>query len=307
MQKFLAELDTPRENQVVISGIGCSSRFPYYMNTYGFHTLHGRAPTVATGVKVANPDLTVWLITGDGDGLSIGGNHLMHLIRRNVNINVLLFNNRVYGLTKGQYSPTSEAGMVTKTSPLGSLEQPINPVSFALGVEATFVARTMDSNPKHMLEVFRAAEAHRGCSFVEILQNCVIFNDKTWDGITNKKVRNENLLFLEDGKPLIFGANGNKAIVKTGDQPTVQTADEDGGGIENALIHHVADAPSSYTHMLSRMHGPELPTPVGVLRASPSRPVYEDALHAQLDYAMESQGKGDLQELLYGSGSWEVE
>jgi len=205
IQKTFPDLGIPKENFVVISGIGCSSRFPYYMETFGFHTIHGRAPSVATGVKVANPDLSVWMITGDGDGLSIGGNHLLHILRRNLNINILLFNNQVYGLTKGQYSPTSSVGMKTKSTPMGSFDHPVNPIQFALGAEATFVARTVDTNPKHMVETFKAAQAHQGTSFVEIFQNCVIFNKDVWEGIYGRDSRDEQILYLEEGKPLLFG------------------------------------------------------------------------------------------------------
>jgi 2-oxoglutarate/2-oxoacid ferredoxin oxidoreductase subunit beta len=221
LQRTLPELGIPKENYVVVSGIGCSSRFPYYMNTYGFHTIHGRAPTVATGVKVANPDLSVWMITGDGDGLSIGGNHLMHVLRRNVNINILLFNNRVYGLTKGQYSPTSPVGTKTKTTPMGSIDNPLNPILFALGAEATFIARTIDTNPKHMMETFKAAHEHQGVSFIEILQNCVIFNDKTWDPVYGRENRDNNLLHLEAGQPMVFGKEEKKGIVWNGSQPEI--------------------------------------------------------------------------------------
>ncbi len=224
LQRTLPELGIKREDFVIISGIGCSSRFPYYMQTYGFHTIHGRAPTVATGVKVANPDLSVWLVTGDGDGLSIGGNHLLHLLRRNLNVTVLLFNNRIYGLTKGQYSPTSPEGTKTKTTPTGSIDHPLNPLLFALGAEATFIARTIDNNPKHMVETFKAAHEHQGVSFVEILQNCVIFNDGAWDGVYSKETRDDHLLKLEAGKPLLFGKNNEKGIRLNGLVPEVVDA-----------------------------------------------------------------------------------
>ena len=212
VQRTLPDLGVPKEKFVVVSGIGCSSRFPYYMNTYGFHTIHGRAPTVATGVKVANPDLSVWMITGDGDGLSIGANHLLHLLRRNLDINVLLFNNRIYGLTKGQYSPTSEVGKRTKSTPTGSVDYPVNPLLFALGSEATFIARTTDTDQKHMVETFKAAQAHKGTSFIEVFQNCVIFNNKTFDSVTGRDVRNDQIMFLEEGKPLVYGEGNSKGI-----------------------------------------------------------------------------------------------
>ena len=212
MQKVLPELGIAKENIVFISGIGCSSRFPYYMNTYGIHSIHGRAPTLATGLKIANPDLSVWVITGDGDGLSIGGNHLLHTLRRDIDINIILFNNRIYGLTKGQYSPTSPQGKVTKSSPMGSLEQPLNPLSVAIGAEATFVARTIDTNVKHMAETLKRAAAHKGTSFVEIYQNCVIFNDKAFGYATDSKTKVDNVLELENGKPMIFGKDQDKGI-----------------------------------------------------------------------------------------------
>jgi 2-oxoglutarate ferredoxin oxidoreductase subunit beta len=212
MQKVLPELGIAKEKIVFISGIGCSSRFPYYMNTYGIHSIHGRAPTLATGLKIANPDLSVWIITGDGDGLSIGGNHLLHTLRRNIDVNIILFNNRIYGLTKGQYSPTSPRGTRTKSSPMGSLEQPLNPLSVAIGAEATFIARTVDTNIKHLAETLRRAAAHKGTSFVEIYQNCVIFNDKAFAYATDSKVKEENVLILEHGQPMIFGKNRDKGI-----------------------------------------------------------------------------------------------
>ena len=212
MQKVLPDLGIPKENIVFISGIGCSSRFPYYMNTYGIHSIHGRAPTLATGLKIANPDLSVWVITGDGDGLSIGGNHLLHALRRNIDVNIILFNNRIYGLTKGQYSPTSLPGHKTKSSPMGSLEQSFNPLSVAIGAEATFVARTVDTNVKHMAETLKRAAAHKGTSFVEIYQNCVIFNDKAFGYATDSQTKEENVLMLDHGQPMIFGKNSDKGI-----------------------------------------------------------------------------------------------
>jgi 2-oxoglutarate/2-oxoacid ferredoxin oxidoreductase subunit beta len=301
LQRTLPELGVPRENFVIISGIGCSSRFPYYMQTYGFHTIHGRAPTVATGVKVANPDLSVWLVTGDGDGLSIGGNHLMHLLRRNLNVTVLLFNNRIYGLTKGQYSPTSPEGTRTKTTPGGSIDHPLNPLLFALGAEATFIARTIDNNPKHMVETFKAAHEHQGVSFVEILQNCVIFNDATWDPVYAKENRDEQMLFLEPGKPLLFGKNKEKGIRLNGLMPEIVDATA-----PDVLIHQPDHPSPLYSQMLASLGMPDFPTPVGVVRRI-QRPTYESLVHEQVAQAKAKKGNGTWQELLHGSSTWTVE
>lgn len=305
VQRTLPELGIPREKFVVVSGIGCSSRFPYYMNTYGFHTIHGRAPTVATGVKVANPELSVWMITGDGDGLSIGANHLLHLLRRNLDINVLLFNNRIYGLTKGQYSPTSEVGKKTKSTPLGSVDHPINPLLFALGSEATFVARTSDTDMKHMVETFKAAQAHKGTSFVEVFQNCVIFNDKTFAPVTSRDSKDDQVLVLEEGQPLVFGANRDKGIRLNGLDPEVVSI---GDGIdENDLwVHDPKCSNLAYANLLAQMTYPSFPTPIGVIRQLDGRETYEDALSQQVSLA-QSKGEGNLQELLTGRNSWVVE
>ena len=305
VQRTLPELGIPREQFVVVSGIGCSSRFPYYMNTYGFHTIHGRAPTVATGVKVANPDLSVWMITGDGDGLSIGANHLLHLLRRNLDINVLLFNNRIYGLTKGQYSPTSEVGKKTKSTPLGSVDHPINPWLFALGSEATFVARTTDTDMKHMVETFKQAQAHKGTSFVEVFQNCVIFNNKTFDTVTSRDVKEDQVLSLEEGKPLIFGANRDKGIRLNGLDPEVVTLG-DGIGQDDLLVHQPKNSNSTYANILAQMTYPAFPTPVGVLRQLDGRETYEDALIQQIEHAQFGTEE-NLQQLLTGKNSWVVE
>ena len=300
LQRTLPELGIPRENYVIISGIGCSSRFPYYMRTYGFHTIHGRAPSVATGVKVANPDLSVWLVTGDGDGLSIGGNHLLHLLRRNLDVTVLLFNNRIYGLTKGQYSPTSPVGTRTKTTPSGSIDNPLNPILFALGAEATFIARTIDNNPKHMVETFKAAHAHKGVSFVEILQNCVIFNDGAWDPIYAKENRELNVLPLEAGKPLLFGKNKDKGIRLNGLVPEiVDSTDPD-------ILVHQPDHPSPlYSQMLATFGLPDFPTPIGVIRRI-ERPTYESLVQEQVDAAQAKRGEGTWKELLHGNSTWTV-
>lgn len=306
LQRTLPELGIPKENYVVVSGIGCSSRFPYYMNTYGFHTIHGRAPTVATGVKVANPDLSVWMITGDGDGLSIGGNHLMHTLRRNVDINILLFNNRVYGLTKGQYSPTSPVGTKTKTTPMGSIDNPLNPILFALGAEATFIARTIDTNPKHMMQTFKAAHAHQGVSFVEILQNCVIFNDKTWNPVYGRQNRDDNLLHLQAGEPMVFGKEEKKGIVWNGSQPEIISLGDSTPEEKNVMVH-TPDRPGSlYTAMLAEMTFPNFPTPIGVLRKV-EKPTYDAQINQQVDEAIDQRdGKADLQELINGANTWKV-
>jgi 2-oxoglutarate ferredoxin oxidoreductase subunit beta len=306
LQRTFPELGIPREKFVLISGIGCSSRFPYYMETYGFHTIHGRAPAVATGVKVANPDLSVWVITGDGDGLSIGGNHLLHLLRRNINVNVLLFNNRIYGLTKGQYSPTSPMGTRTKTTPLGSIDSPIDPVLFALGSKSSFIARTIDNNPKHMIETFKAAHAHPGVSFVEILQNCVIFNDGAWDGIYSKDNRDDHLLFLEEGKPLLFGKNKDKGIVLHGLYPRAVPVGDGGVPVEDVLVHQPNHESPVYVRMLALLDPPRLPVPIGVLRRR-ELPTYETQVLAQCEAARKKKGHGSLRELLHGDSTWVVE
>lgn len=306
IQRTFPELGVPKEKFVVVSGIGCSSRFPYYVNTYGFHTVHGRAPTVATGVKVANPELSVWMITGDGDGLSIGGNHLLHLLRRNPDVNVLLFNNRIYGLTKGQYSPTSEVGKRTKSTPAGSVDYPVNPLLFALGSEATFVARTSDTDMKHMVETFKAAHAHKGTSFVEIFQNCVIFNNKTWEPVTGRENRDEQSLVLEEGKPLVFGAERNKGIRLNGLDPEVVTLGEDGVGEDDLLVHNPKTANPAYASLLAQMAYPAFPTPFGILRQLEGRETYEDAVHDQIT-AAKTKSEGELQSLLTGNDSWLVE
>ncbi len=303
IQRTLPDVGVDREDVVFVSGIGCSSRFPYYMNTFGVHSIHGRAPTVATGLLLANPDLTVFVITGDGDGLSIGGNHLLHACRRNLNVNIILFNNRIYGLTKGQYSPTSEPGHRTKSSPMGSVEQALNPISIALAAEATFVARSVDVQSKHLSEVIQAAVAHQGVSFVEVYQNCNIFNDKTWEDITDREHRDERQLLLEHGKPMIFGAERDKGIRVRGMVPEVVSLSEVD---ESEILVHDAEADSSHlAFMLSRMQHPEMPVPMGVFRAV-QRPVYSEAVLAQVEQAKAQRGAGDLRELYYASETWTV-
>jgi 2-oxoglutarate ferredoxin oxidoreductase subunit beta len=302
MQKVLPELGIPKENIVFISGIGCSSRFPYYMNTYGIHSIHGRAPTLATGLKIVNPDLSVWVITGDGDGLSIGGNHLLHVLRRNVDINIILFNNRIYGLTKGQYSPTSLRGTKTKSSPMGSIEQSFNPLSVAIGAEATFVARTIDTNVKHLAQILRRAAEHKGTSFVEVYQNCVIFNDKTWAYATDAKIKDENVLALEHGQPLIFGKNQDKGIRVSELEPEIVSLDI--AAREDLLVHN-EQAPASLAYLLSRMRQPEFPEPIGVFRCI-EKPVYEAEVKGQVEEAIRLKGKGDLHKLYHATDTWEV-
>jgi 2-oxoglutarate/2-oxoacid ferredoxin oxidoreductase subunit beta len=307
VQSVFPELGIARENFVVVSGIGCSSRFPYYMNTFGFHTIHGRAPAVATGIKIARPELEVWLVTGDGDALSIGGNHTMHLLRRNVGIKVLLFNNRIYGLTKGQYSPTSEFQKITKSTPYGSPDRPINPISLAIGSEATFVARSVDVFQAHLKETLRAAAAHQGTAFVEILQNCNIFNDGAWIALTEKEARSEKILQLEHGKPLVFGKSRDKGIRRKpdGDIEVVQL----GNGIsESDLVVHDAHHPRpSYAFLISHMETrPGFPTPMGILRAWDDLPRYENVINDQVQAVIQKKGKGDLNKLLRAGDTWEV-
>ncbi|MGI8797592.1 MAG: 2-oxoacid:ferredoxin oxidoreductase subunit beta [Acidimicrobiia bacterium] len=305
VQLLMPELDVKPEELVFVSGIGCSSRFPYYMNTYGLHSIHGRAPAIATGVALARPDLSVWVITGDGDGLSIGGNHLIHSLRRNVNLTILLFNNQIYGLTKGQYSPTSEVGKVTKSSPFGSLDYPFNPISVALGAEATFVARTHDMDRKHMQETFRRAHQHRGSAFVEIYQNCNVFNDGAFEQILAKDKRPEMLIDLRHGEPIRFGPDGNHGVVlnEFGEAQVVDVADV---GEDALLVHDESRPDPSLAFALSRLADqPTTPTPVGIFRAV-HRPVYEDLAQQQLASAQERSGPGDLKTLIESGSVWEV-
>lgn len=303
-QKVFPELGIPRENFVIVSGIGCSSRFPYYTNTYGFHSIHGRAPAVATGVKLANPDLSVWIITGDGDGLSIGAHHLMHILRRNVNVNILLFNNRVYGLTKGQYSPTTEFGKKTKTTPMGSSDTPINPLAFALASGASFIARTVDTNPKHMSEVFKQAAEHKGTSFVEIFQNCVIYNNNTFEAVVGREHREEQLLVLEDGAPLLYGKARDKGLRLKGlEFEKVQCGtDPEQHGV---MLHDSTKGNVAYAQLLAALQYPDFPTPIGVLHRQ-ERAIYDEELQKQIDRSVEEKGPGDLEKLLWGQDSWVV-
>jgi 2-oxoglutarate/2-oxoacid ferredoxin oxidoreductase subunit beta len=305
LQNTLPQLDVLRKNHVFISGIGCSSRLPYYMETFGFHSIHGRAPAIATGLKVYRPDLMVWVITGDGDGLSIGGNHLLHALRRNVDIKILLFNNRIYGLTKGQYSPTSEFGKKTKSTPFGSVDYSLNPLSFVLGCEATFVARTYDTDIKHMTEVFKAAGEHRGCAFVEVYQNCVIFNDNAFSEVTDKQVREDVSIKLEEGKPLIFGKDRNKGIRLKGLHPEVISFDP-ASPPKDLLIHDPHSDDIAYAELLARMEAPEFPIPLGIFR-SVRKPSYDEMVDQQIRKVIEKSGRGDLEKLLNSGDTWVVE
>ncbi len=302
MQKVLPDIGVPRENIVFISGIGCSSRFPYYMNTYGIHSIHGRAPTLATGLAVANPDLSIWVITGDGDGLSIGGNHLLHVIRRNVNLNVILFNNRIYGLTKGQYSPTSRAGMKTKSSPMGSIEQPINPLTMALAANATFVARSIDSHTQHLSETLYNAAMHKGLSFVEVYQNCVIFNPNEWEGLGDRRIRDDNIVYLEHGKPMVFGKNSDKGIRLNGIKPEVVELGN-GVGEEQLLVHDETN--KQMASLLSGMEFPESPVPMGVIRRVETM-TYGDGLFQQVKDAQRTRGVGDLATFYHSADTWTI-
>jgi 2-oxoglutarate ferredoxin oxidoreductase subunit beta len=305
MKKALSGLGIAREKFVFISGIGCSSRFPYYMNTYGFHTIHGRAPAIATGLKLARPDLSVWVITGDGDGLSIGGNHLIHAIRRNMDLKIILFNNEIYGLTKGQYSPTSRIGTRTKSSPLGSIDTPLRPLSLALGADATFVARTLDVDIHHLTETLKRAAAHKGTAFVEVYQNCKIFNDGVFEYATDKSVKADNVLHLQHGRPLVFGKDHNKGIRLHGLNPEVV---ELGNGIakDDLLVHdEKADEPS-LAYLLSRMVHPAFPECIGVFRCV-ERPTYEEVLNKQVNDAIATRGAGKLEDLFASDETWVVE
>ncbi len=303
-QRTLSKFDVAKENYVFISGIGCSSRFPYYMNTYGFHTIHGRAPTIASGLKCVNPDLSVWVITGDGDGLSIGGNHLIHCMRRNIDINILLVNNRIYGLTKGQYSPTSEINKVTKSTPYGSIDYPINALCVAIASEATFIARTLDSDPRHMGMIMERAMAHKGISFVEIYQNCIIFNNQTFAPVTGRDNREDRMIYLEDGKPLIFGKDKDKAIKLNRLHPEVVNINDVKD--ENELLIHKENHPDpSYAYLLTQMVYPNMPEPFGVFRQI-EKPTYNEMMDGQVHHATKTKGEGNIEKLIYGEHTWKV-
>ena len=302
VQKVMPELNIPRENIVFVSGIGCSSRFPYYMNTYGLHTIHGRAPAFATGLKVACPDLSVWIVTGDGDGLSIGGNQLLHMLRRNLDVNVLLFNNRIYGLTKGQYSPTSEQGKVTKSTPFGSPDIPLNPMLFALSAGATFIARTYDTDSKGMQNIFKEAAKHKGTSFVEIYQNCNIFNDGTFSAVYERSEREDRILRLNHGKILVFGKDQNKGIRLRGLKPVIVDLDKDFNE-KDLLIHDQFCEDSTLANLLSGFDYPDFPVPMGIIRQVES-PTYGEKIEEQIKSQIEKKGVGNLEKLLRGNHAW---
>ncbi len=300
-------VEREKEKVVWISGIGCSSRFPYYMNTYGFHGIHGRAPAIATGVKIANPELSVWVATGDGDLLSIGGNHFIHACRKNVDLKILLFNNRIYGLTKGQYSPTSEKGKVTKTTPFGSLDYPFNPLSLALGADATFVARTFDRDPKHLQEMIKRAAGHKGLAFIEIFQNCNIFNDGAFTLQTDKATKADNVLILEHGKPMIFGANMDKGIKLDGFNPSIIDISNGKYSIDDVLVHDETDKNPIRSFFLAHLTDyPNMPTPIGVFRQQ-IKPTYDAGIQEQIEQVTKKKGKGDLEKLLFRGNTWNVE
>lgn len=302
VQKAMASMGKSPDDIVIISGIGCSSRFPYYMNTYGFHTIHGRAPAVATGIKIANPQLDVWVVTGDGDGLSIGGNHLMHILRRNVNVKILLFNNRIYGLTKGQYSPTSEEGKKTPSTPMGSIDLPVSPLSLALASEASFVARCIDVD-KNLSEVLERAAAHKGAAFVEIYQDCNVFNHKAFDFATNKESKEDHIIRLENGKPLIFGKSRDKGVRLRGDHKLEVVELGKGVKADDLLFHDEQD--ESLAFLLSRMTHPEFPEPMGVFYTVQDD-CYEDLLNKQIEVARTSKGVPTLENLLTAGDTYEV-
>ena len=302
-QKVFPDLGVDKENIVFISGIGCSSRFPYYMDTYGFHTIHGRAPAIASGVKLANPDLSVWVVTGDGDGLSIGGNHTIHLLRRNLDINVMLFNNRIYGLTKGQYSPTSEVGKVTKSTPMGSLDRPFNPLTLALGAGATFVSRTIDKETKHLQEMIKRSHVHKGTSFMEIYQNCNIFTDGAFSQLTDRDSKLDSVLWLENNSPMNFGVEKNKGIKLDGNIPKVVEIGKK-WSVDDVLVHDESDY--VIASLLSNMtYNEDFPDPIGVLYAIEDT-TYEDMMMDQINEAAKKKDKGTIQDIINAGDTWVV-
>jgi 2-oxoglutarate ferredoxin oxidoreductase subunit beta len=305
-QKVMPELGIPRENIVFISGIGCSSRLPYYMNTYGFHSIHGRAPTIASGLKASRPELSVWVVTGDGDALSIGGNHILHVLRRNINLQIILHNNEIYGLTKGQYSPTSEFGKRTKSSPYGTIDAPLHPLSVALGAEGTFVARAIDSDAHQLQATLERAYRHRGTAFVEVYQNCNIFNDGAFAEFAAKEVRADRTILLEHGKPMIFGKEQDKGLRVNGLKMEVVKIGESGITAADILVHDETREDPTVAFLLSRMDYPEYPVPIGVLRAV-QRPTYDDLMAQQIEKAIETEGEGDLKEIFLEGDTWTVE
>ncbi|MFB6457731.1 2-oxoacid:ferredoxin oxidoreductase subunit beta [Chitinophaga sp. Hz27] len=307
VQTIMPSLGVPRENIVIVSGIGCSSRFPYYMNTYGMHSIHGRATAIASGLKAARPELSVWIVTGDGDGLSIGGNHTIHLLRRNFDVNIMLFNNQIYGLTKGQYSPTSEENKVTKSTPFGSIDHPFNPMALALGADATFIARSMDRDPKHLQEMLKRSHAHKGASFLEIYQNCNIFNDGAFEVFTEKSSKGDETIFVEQGKPLVFGAQKNKGVRLDGLRPVVVELGTEYSE-SDLWIHDENDFYKA--QLLTRMFDDprvegHLPRPFGVFYQA-HRPTYEDIMAFQVSDLLERKGPGDLDKLFAGNETWTI-
>ena len=306
VQKLLPTLGIARENFAFISGIGCSSRFPYYMETYGMHSIHGRAPAIASGLKLARPDLSVWVVTGDGDALAIGGNHFVHAMRRNVDLKILLLNNRIYGLTKGQYSPTSEMGKKTKTTPMGSIDRPFNPLALALGAGATFVARAVDTDLAHLQSVLARAAQHKGTAFVEIYQNCIVFNDGAYDKLTDKATRADARVLLEHGKPMVFGKDRNRGIVMRGMQAEAVTIGENGITEADLLVHDETADNSALAFFLSQFEGPDFPVPLGVFRAVDT-PTYQDRSACQAAEARVAKGQGELADLLDSGDTWTIE
>jgi 2-oxoglutarate ferredoxin oxidoreductase subunit beta len=304
-QQVFPTLGVPKEKFVIVSGIGCAARFPYYMNVYGFHTVHGRAPTIATGIKVANPDLSVWIVSGDGDALSIGGNHLIHLMRRNVDVKLLLFDNRIYGLTKGQYSPTSEVGKKTKSTPFGSVDRPFNPISLALGAGATFVARSVDVFTPHLKQTMLDAHGHRGTAFVQIYQNCNIFNDGAFDDFREKKRRDDHTLPLKHGEPLLFGKNRDRGI-RLDKQFRPKIVELGNGVTEKDILVHDERGPIGYLAMLAELAPPHFPLPIGVIRREQA-PTFDESVRAQIDQVTADQGIGDLEQALNAGQTWTVE
>ena len=303
VQKVFPQLGIPKKDFLVVSGIGCSSRFPYYMNTYGFHTIHGRAPAVASGAKLSNPNLSVWIVTGDGDSMSIGGNHLIHILRRNIDLNILMFNNRIYGLTKGQYSPTSELGKKTKSTPMGSLDHPFNPLSLAMGAGATFIARTLDRESKHLGELIKKSNEHRGTSFLDIYQNCNIFNNGAFSDMSDKETKLDSRIILEHGEPMLFGIDNSKGLRMDGSKiEAVEIGDD--YSIDDVLVHDETN--KSLAFYLSEITlDPSLPTPIGVLYKE-DKPTYNEMMIAQIDEAIRDKGEGDLKRILHSGHTWEV-
>jgi 2-oxoglutarate/2-oxoacid ferredoxin oxidoreductase subunit beta len=306
MQRTAPDLGIKKENMVWVSGIGCSSRFPYYMNTYGFHGIHGRAPAIATGIKLNNPELSVWVATGDGDLMSIGGNHFIHVLRRNIDIKILLFNNRIYGLTKGQYSPTSEKGKKTKSTPFGSIDYPFNPLQLAIGAGATFVARSLDRDAKHLQEMMRRAARHKGTAFIEVFQNCNIFNDGAFEVYTDKETKPDSVIMLEHGKPLVFGKEKSKGIMLEGFTPKIVEIGINGITIDDLWVHDEFDDDPVRALILARFNElPGFPAPLGILRQE-TKSSYDEDFHTQLNNIKKNKGEGDLRKLLFSGNLWEV-